>query len=176
MTFFCAGECGVIRTNRVTLKESFLIAIIGVAKPAARQEEKPETGDKIVMGRGFFQNRLRVVLFALVAVVLSGVAGGSSFAAEAGKGAETMAADCTKTPVAQSRCIIDAILEDLEKTYSFSGSGGGVSGIKQETSWSYTVSLPQEERVDLITYTVEMSPEGKVIIKDRKTGTQTPNP
>ena len=28
--------------------------------------------------------------------------------------------------------------------------------------------ISQEERIDLITYTVEMSPDGEVIIKDRK--------
>ena len=125
------------------------------------------------MGMKLFQNWAHVFLFTLVAAVFA-FSGAASFAAS--PGGEAREGACTKSPVAQSRCIIDAILEDVEKTYSFAGSGGGVSGIKQESSWSYTVSLPQEERVDLITYTVELSPEGKIVIKDRKSGTQTPNP
>lgn len=80
--------------------------------------------------------------------------------------------DCAKSALSQSRCIIEAILNDIEKTYHLVG-GGGISSIKQDSTWVYTVSISQEERVDLITYTVEISPEGKVAITDRKTGTKT---
>jgi len=80
--------------------------------------------------------------------------------------------DCTESAIAQSRCIIEAILSDVTETYDFVG-GGGISSIKQIATWTYTVSISQEERVDQITYTVEVSPTGEVIIKDRTTGTQS---
>ncbi|MER2520115.1 MAG: hypothetical protein ABTQ34_05435 [Bdellovibrionales bacterium] len=68
--------------------------------------------------------------------------------------------------IAQSRCVIEAILVDLGKSYKL--DGGGISRIDQDSTWVYTVSIPQEERVDLITYTVEISQQGTVAIKDRK--------
>lgn len=80
--------------------------------------------------------------------------------------------DCTKNALTQSRCIIDAILNDIVKTYPLTG-GGGISSIKQESTWVYTVSILQEERIDLIAYTVEISREGIVAITDRKTGTES---
>ncbi|PIE83149.1 MAG: hypothetical protein CSA09_03540 [Candidatus Contendobacter odensis] len=80
--------------------------------------------------------------------------------------------DCTANAIARSRCIIEAILNDLSETYKPVG-GGGISKIKQDATWVYTVSISQEERMDLITYTVEMSPKGEVIIKDRKADTES---
>lgn len=79
---------------------------------------------------------------------------------------------CTENAVARSRCIIEVILNDISETYHSVG-GGGISSIKQDATWTYTVSISQEERVDQITYTVEMSTDGKVTIKDRKTGTKS---
>ena len=46
--------------------------------------------------------------------------------------------DCTANAVARSRCIIEAILADISKTYKFVG-GGGISNIKQDATWVYTV-------------------------------------
>ena len=80
--------------------------------------------------------------------------------------------DCNKNAVARSLCIIEAILNDINETYDSVG-GGGISSIQQDATWTYTVSISQEERVDQITYTVEMSSDGKVTIKDRKTGTES---
>ena len=80
--------------------------------------------------------------------------------------------DCTKNPVARSRCIIEAILRDVSETYTLAG-GGGISSIKQDATLVFTVSISQEERKDLITYTVEMTDDGEVVIKDRKTGTKS---
>ncbi|NOQ12921.1 MAG: hypothetical protein GQ583_00365 [Methyloprofundus sp.] len=80
--------------------------------------------------------------------------------------------DCTKSTVARSLCIIEMILSDIRKTYRPAG-GGGISSIKQDATWVYTVSISQEERVDLITYTIEMSSDGKMTIKDRKEGVKS---
>ena len=79
--------------------------------------------------------------------------------------------DCGENALKQSRCIIETILNDVEKTYNLVG-GGGISSIKQDSTWTYTISISQEGRLDLITYTVELTPEHKIIIKDRKTGTE----
>ena len=78
--------------------------------------------------------------------------------------------DCSDNAVARSRCIIEAILEDVGKTYKPTG-GGGISMIKQDATNVYTVSISQEERKDLITYTVEVSDGGDVSIVDRATDT-----
>ena len=80
--------------------------------------------------------------------------------------------NCTENAITQSRCIIEAILNDIGETYHTVG-GGGISSIKQDATWTYTVSISQEERVDQITYTVEITPEGKVAITHRKTGTKS---
>lgn len=79
--------------------------------------------------------------------------------------------DCTASPVETSRCIIEAILADLSETYKPAG-GGGISSIKRDATWVFTVSIAQEERVDLVTYTVEMNGD-KVRITNRETGTKS---
>lgn len=81
--------------------------------------------------------------------------------------------DCTESPVARSRCIIEAILADLSETYTETG-GGGIAAIRQETTSSYTIEILQEERIDLVTYTVDVAPDGTVKILDRKSGTDSP--
>lgn len=79
---------------------------------------------------------------------------------------------CTMNALERSRCIIDAILKDVSETYDQVG-GGGISMIKQEATNSFTVSISQEERIDLITYEVEVSTSGEVTIANRTTGTKT---
>lgn len=81
------------------------------------------------------------------------------------------AVDCGESALKKSICIIEAILKNVEETYHFVG-GGGISSIKQDSTKTFTVSISQEERVDLITYTIEMSPENIVTIKNRKAGTK----
>lgn len=110
-------------------------------------------------------------LLALVAGAC-GLAQDQSLASHKGDSTMSSSIDCNENAVARSRCIIEAILRDIGATYEFVG-GGGISSIKQDATWTYTVSIAQEERVDEITYTVEVSPEGEVIIKDRKTGTKS---
>lgn len=79
---------------------------------------------------------------------------------------------CTMNALERSRCIIEAILKDVSETYDQVG-GGGISMIKQEATNSFTVSISQEERIDLITYEVEVSTSGEVTIANRTTGTKT---
>ena len=79
---------------------------------------------------------------------------------------------CSLNALQQSRCIIDAIMNDVVQTYRFP-FGGGISGIVQESTWVYTVTLPQDERADLITYTVEIDAHGKVEIVDRRESTRS---
>jgi len=77
-----------------------------------------------------------------------------------------------QSAVGRSRCIIEAILEDIGATYTQVG-GGGISAIKQDATNTYTVSISQEERVDQITYEVEIGSDGKVAIVSRKEGTKS---
>ena len=79
--------------------------------------------------------------------------------------------DCTENAITRSRCIIEAILEDISETYRF--VGGGITSIKQDSTWTFTVSIAQEERIDLITYTVSLTPDGAVTIENRETGVES---
>lgn len=58
---------------------------------------------------------------------------------------------CDDTALARTSCMIEFILADLKANYRFIG-GGGISEIREEAGSTYTVELPQEERVDRITY------------------------
>ncbi len=79
--------------------------------------------------------------------------------------------DCNESALARSRCIIQAILDDLIETYPLSG-GGGISSIRQDATWVYTVAISQEGRKDLITYRVSLSPAGRVVIEERSVATK----
>ncbi|MGF1580964.1 MAG: hypothetical protein ACFCD0_16495 [Gemmataceae bacterium] len=76
------------------------------------------------------------------------------------------------TPLERSSSLITAILDDLRESYTHVG-GGGIGSIKQDATWVYTVSILQEERIDLITYTLSMKPDGTVVVEDRATSTQS---
>lgn len=73
--------------------------------------------------------------------------------------------------IQKSRCMIELILEDLTKNYNGIG-GGGISSITATSSTSYTVSLPQEERIDLLTYEFMVRNDGTASIKRRFSSTQ----
>lgn len=75
--------------------------------------------------------------------------------------------------IERSKCIIEAILADISRTYKQVG-GGGISAIKQNSTTSFTVSIAQEERVDLLTYEAEVDAQGRVRLSGPKTGTQSP--
>lgn len=75
----------------------------------------------------------------------------------------------------RSRCMIALILDDLATNYGGTG-GGGISSIKAVSSTSYIVSLPQEERVDLLTYEFDLKTGGSVSIKRKLVSTQSVAP
>jgi hypothetical protein len=77
---------------------------------------------------------------------------------------------CASDALAQSSCMIQLILEDLDENYDLRYAGG-ISGIKKGLPMTYVVSLPQEERIDLLTYTFER--RGDMIgIKSKVMGTE----
>lgn len=80
---------------------------------------------------------------------------------------------CTMNAIERSKCAIEAILADLARSYKLTG-GGGITEIKQNTSTSFTVSIAQEERVDMFTYEVEIDAAGKVTILGVKESTKSP--
>jgi len=104
--------------------------------------------------------------FAMVILVLSGMLGLLGPAHATGK-------RCQMNAIERSKCIIEAILADISRTYSQVG-GGGISAIKQNSTTSFTVSISQEERVDQLTYEATIDAKGKVSVK--KTGEDTKSP
>lgn len=113
--------------------------------------------------------------FALLGVVMT--IGMTSTAVQASttacvhqeKDIQTMKKDADN--IQKSRCMIELILEDLTKNYNGIG-GGGISSITATSSTSYTVSLPQEERIDLLTYEFMVRNDGTASIKRRFSSTQ----
>lgn len=75
----------------------------------------------------------------------------------------------------RSRCMIELILEDITTNYGGVG-GGGISSIKAVSSSSYMVSLPQEERIDLMTYEFDFKPDGTIVLKGKVASTQSVGP
>ena len=100
---------------------------------------------------------------AMIILVLSGTLGLLGPAHATGK-------RCQMNAIERSKCIIEAILADISRTYTQVG-GGGISAIKQNSTTSFTVSISQEERVDLLTYEATVDAKGKVSVK--KTGEDT---
>lgn len=79
---------------------------------------------------------------------------------------------CQHTPLKNSQEMIRFILNDLTETYTQVG-GGGISGIKQVATYSYRVSISQEERVDQITYELEVDQHCKITIVNRTVSTKS---
>jgi hypothetical protein len=77
---------------------------------------------------------------------------------------------CANDALAESNCMIQLILEDLDENYALRFAGG-ISGIKMTLPMTYVVSLPQEERIDLFTYTFERR-DGKIGIKSKVMGAE----
>lgn len=103
---------------------------------------------------------------AMVILVLSGMVGLLGPAHATGK-------RCQMNAIERSKCIIEAILADISRTYSQVG-GGGISAIKQNSTTSFTVSISQEERVDLLTYEATFDGKGKVSVRKTDEGTRSP--
>ncbi len=81
----------------------------------------------------------------------------------------------TSSNLHRNRCMIELILEDLDANYG-AVSGGGISSIKAASSTSYVVSLPQEERIDLLTYEFNVKADGTVSVKSKVASTQSVEP
>lgn len=78
---------------------------------------------------------------------------------------------CKNDNLNRSMCMIELIFADLRETYG-EVAGGGISNIKAESSTSYSVALPQEERIELFTYEFETK-DGRVTVKSKKPSTQS---
>jgi len=84
----------------------------------------------------------------------------------------TPAKQNTSSNLYRNRCMIELILEDIAANYGGVG-GGGISSIKAASSTSYVVSLPQEERIDLLTYEFNVKADGTVSVKSKVASTQS---
>ena len=89
--------------------------------------------------------------------------------------AMTTSKPCPKGNLERSQCMIRLLLDDVAKTYDGSG-GGGISAIRALNTTTYAVSLPQEGRIDVLTYEFELHPDGRVAIKSRTPSTQNVGP
>jgi hypothetical protein len=68
--------------------------------------------------------------------------------------------------------MIEAVLENISTTYTWIG-GGGITEIKRSDSNTIVVSLPQEERTDLLTYELGVSEDCRVHIVKRSEGAES---
>lgn len=78
---------------------------------------------------------------------------------------------CKTDILSQTRCMIELLLADIAATYD--GGGGGISTIKAGLDNSYTIYLPQEERIDKFTYTFGVEPDGTVSILGKVPSTES---
>ncbi len=83
---------------------------------------------------------------------------------------------CPPGTLHRSRCMIELLLEDLAANYDGAGGGGGISSIRAATSTSYVVSLPQEGRIDVLTYEFDVKSDGTVSVKSKVASTQDVGP
>jgi hypothetical protein len=111
--------------------------------------------------------RLGVGLLCLSSAVI----GPTVMAAQKGTGAMNSKSDCGKNALELSRCMVEAILADLSATYTHVG-GGGITDIKMVATNTFTVSISQEERVDLITYALRLKADGNIEIVNRNQDTK----
>ena len=82
-------------------------------------------------------------------------------------------ASCTRPPLEQSREMIRTVLDDLMQTYTQVG-GGGISSIRLAATRTYVVSIAQEERIDEITYELDVDEACKARIVRREESSRTP--
>lgn len=80
---------------------------------------------------------------------------------------------CNATALQVSQDMIRTILDDITENYEHV-SGGGISEIKQTVTNTFVVSIPQEERIDRITYELEINDHCDIAIKRRKLDAITP--
>jgi hypothetical protein len=111
----------------------------------------------------------RLLLFSFILVISSQY----TIADTTGNQAMGSKSICNKTALSKSSEFIKFILDDLSKSYSAVG-GGGIRGIKLIATNTYEVSISQEERIDQITYELEMDEDCKIKIIHRKETAVTP--
>lgn len=80
---------------------------------------------------------------------------------------------CREPALVRTDCLIRAALDDLAKTYKNVG-GGGISEIKQLSTYSYRISISQEERIDQVTYEFGVKPKSRFVILKRRASTDEP--
>lgn len=80
---------------------------------------------------------------------------------------------CQQTPLKKSQEMIQFILNDLTETYTQVG-GGGITGIKLIATDTYVISISQEERIDQITYELEVDENCKITLLNRKVSAVSP--
>lgn len=73
---------------------------------------------------------------------------------------------CREPALIRTDCLIRAALDDLARTYKNVG-GGGISEIKQLSTYVYRVSISQEERIDQVTYEFGSEPRNRFVILKR---------
>jgi hypothetical protein len=78
---------------------------------------------------------------------------------------------CKPDNLHRAVCMIELMMEDIAANYGAVG-GGGITSIKAESSTSYSVSLPQEERVDVLTYDFAIGKDGSISIKHKASSTK----
>lgn len=117
--------------------------------------------------------RIFPLLLALILLGATAWPDGRAAAQGARAGVTATGKRCQMNAIERSKCIIEAILADISRTYKDVG-GGGISAIKQNSTTSFTVSIAQEERVDLLTYEAEVDGKGKVSVRKTGEGTRSP--
>jgi len=80
---------------------------------------------------------------------------------------------CKIPALERSDRIIRAILDDLAASYSEVG-GGGIGEIRQIETDVFRISLPQEERVDLLTYAIKIDSKCAVTFLKKEVSAFTP--
>lgn len=59
--------------------------------------------------------------------------------------------NCKLNSIIKSQSLINFILKDLLDNYAHTG-GGGITSIKETATYTYDVSIAQEERMDVLRY------------------------
>ena len=86
--------------------------------------------------------------------------------------AETNTPICRQNAIQKSQNELRSILDDLSDYYTAVG-GGGISAIQATATNTYLVSLPQEERIDQISYELKTEADCRIIILSRTASTIT---
>ena len=113
----------------------------------------------------------RFGMLAALAIAMLAVAPSPAARTKSKGSAMPASKTCKSDALHRSRCMIELILDELESSLG-AVSGGGISQIKAVTSTSYAVSLPQEGRVDIVTYEFEVK-DASVTLKGKSTATKS---